>query len=187
VPRCPGCFVPMTRVEEEGIPSAICQQCFGRWISGVAMNRRTRLDVDQASQTDGSGSSLMQQSLEEMVEMAAAADSKGSLRCPTCEKPMQKDRFHQMIPVTIDRCRHCQSLWLDVGEYQLIRRLYVELMTSTDPKVVSLREKLAGARLEWDAHQRALADAREALDMGASGGSDQFTIAELARMLRGSN
>jgi Zn-finger nucleic acid-binding protein len=88
-----------------------------------------------------------------------------------------------MIPVPIDRCRHCQSLWLDVGEYQLIRRLYVELVTSTDPKVVSLREKLAGARLEWDAHQRALTDAREAMESGTS--RDEFTIAELANILRG--
>ena len=174
----------MTRVEEEGIPSAICQQCFGRWISAMAMNRRTRLDVEQATRADPNGSTLMHQSLEDMAEVAAAADSRGPLRCPACEKPMLKDRFHHMIPVPIDRCRHCQSLWLDVGEFLLIRRLYVELVTSTDPRVVALREKLAGARLERDANHRAIADAREATDADILHGGGQFTIAELAQMLQ---
>ena len=177
----------MTRVEEEGVPSCICQQCFGRWIAETAMHRRTRLDVQQTQGGSGGegGSDLMRQPLEELAEIAATADSKTPLRCPTCEKPMLKDRFHQMIPVLIDRCKQCRSMWLDTGEYLLIRRLYVELVISTDPRVVTLREKIAGARLEWDAHERALAQAHDVMDARAhQHGGDEFTVAELARILR---
>ncbi|MGN6369917.1 MAG: zf-TFIIB domain-containing protein [Phycisphaerae bacterium] len=177
----------MTRVEEEGVPSCICQQCFGRWIAETAMHRRTRLDVEQAQGAGAGGGegSVMQQPLEDLVEIVATADSKMGLRCPVCEKPMVKDRYHQMIPVSIDRCRHCRSMWLDTGEYLLIRRLWVELVTSTDPRVVTLREKLAGARLEWDAQERALAEARDAMDAGIhQHGGDEFTMAELSRILR---
>src|SRR5947209_12467046 len=101
--------MPMTRAEDEGVPSCICQQCFGRWIAETAMHRRTRLDVEQVQ--DGrkaGGLDVMRQSLEDLVEIAATADSKMPLRCPTCEKPMTKGRFHQMIPVPIDRCPHCR-------------------------------------------------------------------------------
>ncbi len=186
MPRCPGCFVPMTRVEEEGVPTCICQQCFGRWIAQTAMHRRTRMDVEQVRGGSGEGNSdLMRQSLEDLAETAATANSTASLRCPACEKPMLKDRFHQMIPVPIDRCRQCRAMWLDAGEYPLIRRLYVELMISTDPRVVTLREKIAGARLEWDSHERALAQARDAMEKGVhEHGGDEFTVAELARILR---
>ena len=189
MPRCPSCFLPMTRLEEEGIPNCICQQCFGRWMTSIAIHRRTRLDADLATPATAGGenpSPLMQESLQDLVEIAAASNSKQPLRCPTCEKPMAKERFHQMIPVQVDRCARCKSLWFDAGEYALIRRLYVEMLISTDPRIVAMREKIAGARLEWDARTRLLDQAREAIDRGLhQPATDEFTVAELARVLRG--
>jgi Zn-finger nucleic acid-binding protein len=67
---------------------------------------------------------------------------------------MTKDRFQQMIPVTIDRCRKCDRMWLDTGEYNLVRRLYVEMMLSEDPHIVRLREKVGRVGAAWEARNR---------------------------------
>jgi len=93
-----------------------------------------------------------------------------------------KGRFHQMIPIQIDRCKPCDSLWLDTGEYALIRRLYVELWTSTDPRIVELREKVASVQAAWDQRVHAVDGAHDA--MAAAANFEQFTLAELTRMLR---
>ena len=174
MPRCPVCYVPMTRTEEEGLRGHACPSCFGHWMPAVAMLRRFRADVQQiavktaelvpaaqvveVASSDGAPvavaepavSTVPEQSpLEDLVEIVAASDSKGPLRCPDCEKVMRKDRYQQMIPVMVDRCKACDRVWLDTGELHLLRRLYVELGTSTDPEVVRLREKMAVVSMDW--------------------------------------
>jgi Zn-finger nucleic acid-binding protein len=175
----------MTRLEEDGIRSCICQQCFGRWIGTTPLHRRVRLDVEllqtaPPAEAPNPSTPAAPDPLEDLVAIVAESNTKTSLRCPTCEKPMTKDRFHQMIPVQIDRCRHCDSIWLDTGEYALIRRLYVEMFTSTDPRIVALREKIAGARLVWDERERVIAHARDIVDAGnQSLAPDIFTAADI--------
>jgi hypothetical protein len=71
-----------------------------------------------------------------------------------------------MIPVTIDRCRHCNQIWLDTGEYNLVRRLYVEMMTSDDPQIVRLREKVGRVGAAWDARTTATEEAARAVGAG---------------------
>jgi Zn-finger nucleic acid-binding protein len=132
----------MTRVEQDGIKSASCPNCFGTWICDIALLRRVRLDA--------AASSAPQTSLADLAEVVAASDSKEPLRCPQCEKPMIKDRYHPMIPVQIDRCKPCGYVWLDTGELSLIRQLYIELMTSDDPEIVQRRDKVAAALSAWD-------------------------------------
>jgi len=79
---------------------------------------------------------------------------------------MHKDRFHPMIPVQIDRCRPCSSIWLDAGEFSLLRRLYVELMTSTDAEILHRREKVATLTAPPEARKAAAGDAKEASHAG---------------------
>src|SRR4051794_16667415 len=107
MPRCPSCFTPLTRVEESDIKSAICGNCFGTWINSSALLRRAHLDAEtepSASQTSSSAS------LMDLAEVVQASNSAQMLRCAQCEKPMEKDRFHPMIPVQVDRCRRCGYL-----------------------------------------------------------------------------
>jgi Zn-finger nucleic acid-binding protein len=152
MPRCPSCFAPMTRVEEDAIRSHSCPHCFGTWISNIALLRRVRLDAQAFHDTAEPKSSLA-----DLAEIVAASDSRQALRCPQCEKPMLKDRYHPMIPVQIDRCKACGYVWLDAGECSLIRRLYVELMTSDDPEIVRRRDKLATAMAAWEGKRAAQA------------------------------
>jgi Zn-finger nucleic acid-binding protein len=147
MPRCPNCFSPMTRVEQDGIKSVSCPNCFGTWIADIALLRRVRLDAAAPA----GASSSPQISLADLAEIVSASDSKEPQRCPQCEKPMIKDRYHPMIPVQIDRCKPCGYVWLDTGEFSLIRQLYIELMTSDDPEIVRRRDKVAAALSAWDA------------------------------------
>jgi Zn-finger nucleic acid-binding protein len=153
MPRCPSCFVPMTRTEEDAIRAHVCPNCFGTWITSVAMLRRVRLDVaaakERSPQNPTDDSKLPP--LSDLVGIVAEANNKKPQRCPECERPMLKDRFQQMIPVTIDRCKPCNSIWLDTGEYNLIRRLYVEMILSEDPRIVQLREKIGSVGAQWEA------------------------------------
>jgi Zn-finger nucleic acid-binding protein len=140
----------MTRVEEDGIKSVSCPDCFGTWISNIALLRRVRLDAEVSAAGNNANAGT---SLADLAEIVSSADSKEPLRCPQCEKPMLKDRYHPMIPVQIDRCKPCGYVWLDTGEFSLIRQLYVELTTSDDPEIVRRRDKLAAALSAWDARR----------------------------------
>jgi Zn-finger nucleic acid-binding protein len=203
MPRCPICFVPMARSEEDNIRVHTCPSCFGHWIPSVALQRRVRFDVDNATaQAQPSNPSdpqtlspsdpsppldIQSTSLADLAAVVTEADSKKPLRCPECEKFMAKERYQQMIPVNIDRCRHCNRLWLDTGEYSLIRRLYVELAISTDPQIVHLREKVATATMEFDTRAtltQTIAHDANALAHPGGGGLANLTLNAIFDMLK---
>jgi len=170
----------MTRTEEDAIRAHVCPNCFGTWITAVAMLRRVRLDVraakERSPENPTDDSTLPP--LADLVAIVAESHNKKPQRCPQCEKPMLKDRFQQMIPVTIDRCKPCNSIWLDTGEYNLIRRLYVEMILSTDPRIVQLREKIGSVGAAWEA-RGTLAD-----PVAPSAATD-FTVSVLLSILTG--
>ncbi|HVX86982.1 MAG TPA: hypothetical protein VH253_19515 [Phycisphaerae bacterium] len=186
MPRCPACFVPMTRVEEQiggaMLKSHVCQTCFGTWVPHVALMRRANLDAARAAAHLGepapdhapagstpapAGDAAVAATLTDLAAVVAETDTKKELRCPSCNKILVKDRFHALIPVTIDRCKPCGCSWLDAGEMPMIRRLYAELMSSTDPKVVTLRQKASGT--SHDPVARAGADRANASAAANSG------------------
>src|SRR4051812_31903893 len=121
MPRCPSCFVSMTRVEVEGLKSCTCPSCFGTWIGSIMLTRLVR----SPAPGEGGGATL-----QELAETVNASNTAEKLRCPQCEKEMAKDKFHPMVPVGIDRCKRCSMVWLNAGELALLRALYHELMTT---------------------------------------------------------
>jgi len=147
MPRCPSCFQAMTRVENDGLKWCSCSNCFGTWISNIALLRRLRNDV---AAVQGGQDEV---SLADLAQTVSVANTKVALHCPACEKPMTKDRMHPMIPIQIDRCKACGYVWLDAGELELMRRLYAELMSSDDPEIVRRREKVAAVMTQWDARK----------------------------------
>ncbi len=190
MPRCPSCFSPLTRVEEDEIKSSTCGNCFGTWINNVALLRRTRLDLANVTKPAEPGAEekpmarddIRSASLADLAEVVQASDSKAMLRCPQCEKFMVKDRFHPMIPVHIDRCKHCSSIWLDAGELTLIRRLYVELMSSTDAEIQHRRDKVATVTAAWEGRKTAADELKESLSPADSKGETGFDL--LKHLLR---
>lgn len=152
MPRCPGCFVPMTRVEEQNLRYLTCPECFGTWINRSTLLRAVRGSVEAGMPgVEGAGTAEPgEASLMELAATVRESNTKGRLKCPDCQVEMRKDRYHQMIPVEIDRCSKCNGIWLDVGEKALIVRLWKELQTSDDPQVVALRDKVAGVASAWE-------------------------------------
>jgi Zn-finger nucleic acid-binding protein len=148
----------MTRVEEAGLKIFSCGHCFGHWMANLVLQRRCRLDLDEAF-----AGVAAEQSLADLAEVVQASHTAAELRCPQCEKAMTKDKFHPMIPVKIDRCRACNTVWLDAGELSLIRLLHRELMTSDDPEILRRREKIAGAFVAWEGRERATDEAKRSM------------------------
>jgi Zn-finger nucleic acid-binding protein len=158
----------MTRVLEDDIKSAVCGNCFGTWIDEVALMRRTRMDAGRESQTGenagaGVAAAASVPSLSELAEIVQTSNSREMLRCAVCEKPLLKERFHPMIPVEVDRCRECKCVFLDAGELALVRRLYVELMTTDDPEILRRRDKVAAVAAQWQARKDSVLEARDNL------------------------
>jgi Zn-finger nucleic acid-binding protein len=153
----------MTRVDDAGIRYASCAQCFGTWIRTISVKRFINLDARQNS-ANAPVEDPNQATLADLASVVATADTKTVLRCPECEKPMQKTRYHSMIPVIIDRCRACDSLWLDAGELALLRRLFYEMATSDDPKIVQLREKIASVASQWTGRTTATQELHDAIE-----------------------
>jgi Zn-finger nucleic acid-binding protein len=157
MPRCPSCFVPLARAMESGVKQHTCPNCFGHWMNTLALTRLVRLGVNEPE---------AEVSLVDLAETVAASDNRQAVRCAECEKEMMKDSFHPMIPVRIDKCRKCNTVWLDAGEYALLRALYRELMTSDDPEIVRRREKVATALAQWEGRKTASQEMRDDLSTG---------------------
>jgi hypothetical protein len=110
----------------------------------TALIRRMRLDAQENVDVMAGGS------LEDLIEMVSQTDSKEVLRCSGCSKPMVKGKLHPLIPVMVDRCGPCGEVWMDAGEYRLIRCLHKEMVTSEDPAIRAKLEKIAGVRIAED-------------------------------------
>jgi Zn-finger nucleic acid-binding protein len=150
--RCPKCREILVNVERDGVRLRQCGGCYGCFLGEIALKRLTRLDFirEQKAQTDGQPAAARQDgpTLAELAELVAESATVEDLRCPSCAVVMRKNRVHPMIPVEVDTCPKCQSTWLDAGEMALISKLYYEMQTSDDPKIIQLREKIAGLNLQ---------------------------------------
>ena len=52
-----------------------------------------------------------------------AADSIGAKKCPKCRSVMSKYRIRSDKTNRLDYCPHCEEIWLDEGEWQLVEGL----------------------------------------------------------------
>jgi Zn-finger nucleic acid-binding protein len=141
MPRCPKCNTLTSRAQEEGINLHHCGGCQGNWVGHVQLTRLVRTPVSGEAGT---------QPLAELAALVSESNVNATLRCPECQIPMGKDRFHPMVPLTLDSCPKCRARWLDAGELNLLRRLYYEMINSNDPEIVEIREKLAQVNLGWE-------------------------------------
>jgi Zn-finger nucleic acid-binding protein len=53
----------------------------------------------------------------------AAPDSIGAKKCPKCRSLMSKYRINSEKTNRLDYCPHCEEIWLDEGEWQLVEGL----------------------------------------------------------------
>jgi Zn-finger nucleic acid-binding protein len=54
-----------------------------------------------------------------------AADSIGAKKCPKCRSLMSKYRISAEKQNRLDYCPHCEEIWLDEGEWELVEGLAI--------------------------------------------------------------
>jgi Zn-finger nucleic acid-binding protein len=102
-----------------------------------------------------------------------AADSIAAKNCPKCRSLMSKYRFSAGKSNRLDYCAHCEEIWLDDGEWQLVENLVASgefAKVFTQAWQYALRGEITGAM-----HEQRL---REFL------GGDYERVAQFAAWLR---
>jgi len=103
--KCPLCKSPLIVVEYHDIELDWCPGCEGLWFDSGEMELVT-------AQMRGTATVLMPQ--------RKADTSEKRLRCPECNKTMEKRLLGDAQTVIADVCPTCGGLWLDHGELEQI-------------------------------------------------------------------
>ena len=149
MPRCPGCFVLLTNTSYGGVTVKTCSSCFGTWISRVSLVHIVRT-------VEPPDSGAPQPSMKDLAALVTEGDNKRAYPCPECRAVMSMDRLHPMILIDMQFCLKCGYGWLDVGKLALAQRLYHALASSTDPKIIEIRERYALALLGMEEQKERL-------------------------------
>lgn len=111
--KCPVCKTPELRptLIEELLPAMGCEQCKGSLV-GLLYYRHWAEHHKPPSDANGPAT---------VSELPA--DSVNALRCPKCERIMNKYRLTGTVANRLDLCSVCDEAWLDGGEWQLLEQL----------------------------------------------------------------
>jgi Zn-finger nucleic acid-binding protein len=113
--RCPSCAdktLEPIRLGESDLPAMGCDSCGGALLSLVSYRDwrdRTGADGSDAAEADATAPNVV-------------SDTQSALRCPKCSAFMTKYRFSTEARNQIDLCAHCDEVWLDHGEWELLGR-----------------------------------------------------------------
>jgi Zn-finger nucleic acid-binding protein len=112
--QCPQC-ADATLVHTllaDNLAAHSCGKCLGTLVSLVSYR----------AWRESSGRSR-QPAAEPAVAASEVADSTGAKKCPKCRSLMSKYRINAEKSNRLDYCAHCEEVWLDDGEWQLVESL----------------------------------------------------------------
>jgi Zn-finger nucleic acid-binding protein len=112
--QCPQC-ADSTLVHTllaDNLAAYSCGKCLGTLVSLVSYR----------AWRESSGRS-QQPPAEPAVAASEVADSTGAKKCPKCRSLMSKYRISAQKSNRLDYCAHCEEVWLDDGEWQLVESL----------------------------------------------------------------
>src|SRR6185295_16518990 len=161
--QCPQCAdSPLVHAMlTEGLAAYSCGQCLGTLVSLVAY-RAWRERAGRHAVPDASPA----------IADNVPADSVGAKKCPKCRSLMSKYRISAAKANRLDYCPHCEEIWLDDGEWQLVESL---VMSGEFTKVFTQA---------WQYAVRAdIADAMEEHRLRELLGADYDRFSEIARWL----
>ena len=112
--QCPQCaHSPLVHTMlTEGLAAYSCGKCLGTLVSLVAY----RAWRDRSGSEALTASPLAEPDTD-------PADSTGAKNCPKCRSLMSKYRISAEKSNRLDYCAHCEEIWLDDGEWQLVESL----------------------------------------------------------------
>lgn len=112
--QCPQCAdSPLVHTMlAEGLAGYGCGTCLGTLVSLVAYRAWRERNGGRAMQN-----------VQPAVADFDAPDSTGAKNCPKCRSLMSKYRVSAYKANRLDYCAHCEEIWLDEGEWQLVESL----------------------------------------------------------------
>ena len=112
--QCPQCAdSPLVHtLLADNLAAYSCGKCLGTLVSLVSYR----------AWRESSGRSKLP-AAEPAVAASEVADSTGAKKCPKCRSLMSKYRISAEKSNRLDYCAHCEEVWLDDGEWQLVESL----------------------------------------------------------------
>jgi Zn-finger nucleic acid-binding protein len=112
--QCPQCAdSPLVHAMlTEGLAGYSCGNCLGTLVSLVSYR----------AWRERAGANALPSVMPAFAD-TAAADSIGAKKCPKCRSLMSKYRISAERANRLDYCAHCEEIWLDDGEWQLVESL----------------------------------------------------------------
>ena len=98
----------------EGLAGHSCGQCLGTLVSLVAYR----------AWRERAGAHALPGAAPAVADLTAA-DSVGAKKCPKCRSLMSKYRISAARANRLDYCPHCEEIWLDDGERELVEGLVI--------------------------------------------------------------
>jgi Zn-finger nucleic acid-binding protein len=113
---CPQCdhSVLVHTLLTEGLAAYSCGKCLGTLVSLVAY---------RAWREGNSARALP--ATPAAVPDTEPPDSIGAKKCPKCRSLMSKYRINSERLNRLDYCPHCEEIWLDDGEWELVESLVI--------------------------------------------------------------
>lgn len=115
VAQCPQCAAsPLVHtLLAENLAAYSCGKCLGALVSLVSY---------RAWRESAAGRQVTKESPVAHPDVDAP-DSMGAKNCPKCRSLMSKYRIRADKRNRLDYCSHCEEVWLDDGEWQLVESL----------------------------------------------------------------
>jgi Zn-finger nucleic acid-binding protein len=112
--QCPQCAdSPLVHtLLADNLAAYSCGKCLGTLVSLVSYR----------AWRESSGRSRLP-AAEPAVPASEVADSTGAKKCPKCRSLMSKYRISAEKSNRLDYCAHCEEVWLDDGEWELVESL----------------------------------------------------------------
>ena len=111
-PQCDHSILVHTLLTDE-LAAYSCGKCLGTLISLVAY---------RAWRESAAGRAELTKSPPAVADVAPP-DSTGAKKCPKCRSLMSKYRISSDKVNRLDYCPHCEEIWLDEGEWELVEGL----------------------------------------------------------------
>lgn len=113
--QCPSCTeqtLQPIRLGDADLPALGCDACGGALLSLIGYRDwRDRTGAGAAGVTANTD-----------APPGEVSDTQSALHCPKCRGLMTKYRFSAEARNQIDLCNHCDEVWLDHGEWELLGR-----------------------------------------------------------------
>lgn len=119
--NCPDCAIELAPKDYKDIEIHECKNCGGKWFE------RGQLKSAKDNENENMRWLDFDPFGEDAEELSIVSEGK---KCPKCSKNMTSLKYSKSS-VIIDKCRDCEGVWLDSGEFPKIIQ-YIENVINTE-------------------------------------------------------